>query len=306
MKLSVVIPTYNKKDNLIEGLNTLSRQSYKNFEVIVIDDGSSDGTKEAIRRREFPFKINYFFQNNKGPSSARNLGIKKARGEIIFFIDADIVCSENLLAEHIESHKKGDESLVVLGYMEWDPRIRLTPFRKYIGDYHLAYYRITNDNDVDWGFFYTGNISAYKSFLVKGGCFDECFPCAAYEDTEFSYRLHKLGMRIILNRKAIAYHNHIVDFKSYQNTMLRRGKAASFLVEKVPPLKYKANCQETKNLIRLFFKRIIFNDFVVPVITEIINFLDKLMIPLPKLFYSKIMEYHRVQGIKTGRDRGSS
>ena len=300
MKLSVVIPTYNRKDNLIEGLEMLSWQSYKDFEVVIVDDGSTDKTKEAVEETNFPLRINYFFQNNKGPSSARNLGVRKAKGEIILFIDADIVCSENLLEEHIKSHKKGGEDLVVLGYMEWDPRIKLTPFRKYIGDYHLSYSKIIDDNNVYWGFFYTGNVSVYKNFLIKGGLFDEGFPYVAYEDSELGYRLHKLGMKMILNKKAFAYHNHPVDFKSYQRTMFRRGGAAVFLAEKVPPLKRKARYKETKNPIRLFFKKLILNNFIAPILTEIICFLDKLFIPLPQSVYFKIMNYYRVKGIKEG------
>jgi len=301
MKLSIVIPTYNRKDALIEVLKALSQQSYKNFEVIIIDDGSSDGTKRALDNLNLPLKVKYIFQENKGPSSARNLGIKNSSGEVILFTDADIICCKELVEEHIKSHQRDNENLVVLGYMEWDPRIKSTPFRKYLTDYHLSYSKIEDDSNVFWGFFYTGNISAHKSFLLRGGLFDEDFPCAAYEDSEFGYRLHKFGVRIILNRKAFAYHYHPMDFKSYQKTMFRRGRAAAFLAKKVPPLKHKANYKETKNPIRLFFKRIILNKPVMFFTVEIINFLDKLMVPFPKMVYSKIMEYHRIQGVKAGK-----
>jgi len=300
---SVVIPTYNRKKSLIETLKAFSRQTFKDFEVVIIDDGSSDGTKEAIDKSNFSFKIRYFLQENKGPAAARNRGIGEARNKIIFFTDADIIPCPELLAEHFESHKKGGENLTVLGYMEWDPRIKLTPFRKYIANYHLAYPRIKDENNVKFGFFYTGNISAYKSFLIKGGFFDETFPYAAYEDTEFSYRLHKMGMKMILNKKAFAYHNHPIDFKSYQKTVINRGESAVVLVQKVPVLKRKASYKETKNPFRYFFKKTILNDFSVPVLVNIICFLDKLMVPLPNIFYSKIMDYHRVKGIKQANEK---
>jgi glycosyltransferase involved in cell wall biosynthesis len=301
--VSVVIPTYNRKEPLMETLKAFSKQTFKDFEVVIIDDGSSDGTKEAIDKNNFPFEIRYFFQGNKGPAAARNRGIREAKNEIILFTDADIIPGPELLAEHLESHKKGGENLAVLGYMEWDPRIKLTPFRKYIADYHLAYPRIKDENNVEFGFFYTGNISVYKKFLIQTGFFDETFPHAAYEDTEFSYRLHKSGMRIILNRKAFAYHNHPIDFKSYQKTVVCRGESTVVLAQKVPSLKRKASYNETKNPVRYFFKKLILNDISVSFLVEAICFLDKLMIPLPKICYAKIMDYHRIKGIKQAKNK---
>lgn len=300
---SVVIPTYNRKESLIETLKAFSKQTFKDFEVVIIDDGSNDGTKEVVDNGKFPFQIRYFFQKNQGPAAARNRGIREARSEIILFVDADIIPCPELLAEHWKSHQPGGENLAVLGYMEWDPRIKLTPFRKYIADYHLAYPRIKDENNVEFGFFYTGNISVYRSFLEKGGFFDETFPYPAYEDTEFSYRLHQLGMRIVLNKKAFAYHNHPIDFKSYQKTVVCRGESAVVLAQKVPLLKRKVSYRETRNPFRYFLKKMILNDFFTPVIVEIISFLDKLMIPLPKICYAKIMDYHRVKGIKQAKNK---
>ena len=188
--------------------------------------------------------------------------------------------------------------MVVLGYTQWSPQIKITPFRKYITDYHFAYSAIISKQNVDWGHFYTSNVSLRKIFLEKAGLFDEEFPYAAYEDTELGYRLSQQRMKMILNKKAIAYHNHLIDFKTYQKTMLHKGESAVILARKVPQLKRKANYQETKNLLRYFFKKIIFNNFILPILTEIICFLDKLFIPLPKLFYVKVLDYYRVQGIK--------
>ena len=298
MKISVIIPTYNRKDALIKTLESLSSQSYKDFEVIVIDDGSADGTGEIVKKLNLSFKIQYIFQENKGPASARNLGIKRAKGEIIFFTGDDIILSKDLLKEHIKTYQTDSKKLAVLGYTQWAPNIKMTPFRKYIADYHFAYPSIDNKQDVNWGCFYTSNISIQRRFLEEVGLFDEEFPYAAYEDTELAYRLSQQGMKIIFNKKAIAYHNHLIDFKSYQKTMFNKGKAAVILVKKVPSLKRKASYKETKNLLKLFFKRFIFNNFIISILVEMISFLDKLFLPFPKIIYIKIMDFYRVQGIK--------
>lgn len=299
MKISVIIPTYNRKNALVQTLESLSQQSYKDFEVILVDDGSTDGTKEIIKKFNFPFEIQYIFQQNKGPASARNIGIKKAKGEIIFFTGDDIILSSDLLKEHLRIYQIDSKKLAVLGYTQWAPQIRMTPFRKYVADYHFAYSSIIDKQNVNWGCFYTSNISIQRRFLEEVGLFDEEFLYAAYEDTELAYRLFKKGMKIVFNKKAIAYHNHPVDFKSYQKTMFNRGVATIALGKKVPPLRYKVNYKETKNLIRLFFKKMIFNKLIMFLIVRIINILDKLMIPLSGFIYYKIMNYYRIQGIKT-------
>lgn len=301
MKLSVIIPTYNRKEELIKTLKAFARQTYRDFEIIVVDDGGRDGTKESIKKLESPLKIRYLYQEKKGPASARNLGVKNCQSEIIFFTGDDIIPAENLLEEHFKLHQSGKENLVVLGYTKWASNIKITPFRKYIGDYHFAYSRITDSNNVNWRYFYTSNISLSRSFLEKIELFDEEFLYPAYEDSELAYRLSGQGMQMVFNKEAVAYHNHPMDFKSYQKTMFNRGRSLIILAKKVPTLGKALGCPETKNPVRLFFKRLILNNFIVVVLIEVICFLDKLMIPLPELIYSKILNYSRAKGIKESK-----
>jgi glycosyltransferase involved in cell wall biosynthesis len=85
--VSVIIPTYNSGVFIAEAVQSVLDQTYRRFEVIVVDDGSSDGTGLALRA--FGNSIRYFYQENRGPSAARNTGIKAARGEYICFLDSD-------------------------------------------------------------------------------------------------------------------------------------------------------------------------------------------------------------------------
>ncbi|MGH1428954.1 MAG: glycosyltransferase family 2 protein [Arenicella sp.] len=93
IKYSVIIPTFNRKNLLIEAIHSVLRQVnnegnyFQGIEIIVIDDGSTDGTYEAVQR--FGRQCRYVFQKNKGPSAARNTGIKLAQGEFIAFLDSD-------------------------------------------------------------------------------------------------------------------------------------------------------------------------------------------------------------------------
>lgn len=85
---SVIIPTYNSYEKLLRALNSLQKQSYQDFEIIVVDDGSYDETREKIQLL-LSSKTRYFYKTNGGPASARNLGIKQAKGKFICFLDAD-------------------------------------------------------------------------------------------------------------------------------------------------------------------------------------------------------------------------
>lgn len=94
--ISVVIPTYNRVQQTIAAIESVLAQTYPNFEIIVVDDGSTDGSGEAIQqfisqKRSLSDRIHYFSQPNQGPSIARNTGIAKARGEYIAFLDSDDV-----------------------------------------------------------------------------------------------------------------------------------------------------------------------------------------------------------------------
>jgi len=98
--VSVVIPTYNSAEYLAEAIESVLRQTFVDFEVVVVDDGSRDGTKDIVRR--YPSRVRYLFQENKGVASARNWGIKESRGRYVSFLDADDVWLERKLERQME------------------------------------------------------------------------------------------------------------------------------------------------------------------------------------------------------------
>ncbi len=98
MKISVIIPTYNEESVIEECLESLNFQTFKDFEIIVVDDGSTDKTWEILSK----FKIQKFKQNHLGPAAARNLGASRARGEILVFVDADMTFDKNFLKNLIK------------------------------------------------------------------------------------------------------------------------------------------------------------------------------------------------------------
>ena len=103
MHVSVIIPTYNRKHTLKRAIQSVYIQSLPPFEIIVVDDGSNDGTKEWVKQK-YP-NIKYIYQKNSGVSSARNKGIKIARGDWIALLDSDDEWLPNKLNEQINKIK---------------------------------------------------------------------------------------------------------------------------------------------------------------------------------------------------------
>jgi glycosyltransferase involved in cell wall biosynthesis len=88
-RVTVVIPTYNRKEYLAEAIDSVLAQTYTDYEILVVDDGSTDGTREFLEERYRERPVLYLRQENRGSSAARNTGIRNARGELLAFLDSD-------------------------------------------------------------------------------------------------------------------------------------------------------------------------------------------------------------------------
>src|SRR5579871_1681892 len=95
--ISVIIPTYNRREILGQTLQALGKQNYRSdrFEVLVTVDGSTDGTNLTLESLHLPFLVRTFYQTNRGPASARNVGIRNAKGDLVIFLDDDTVPTHN-------------------------------------------------------------------------------------------------------------------------------------------------------------------------------------------------------------------
>ena len=218
-RLSVVIPTYNRKHILSKALEGYLAQSAPHLihELLVVDDGSTDDTESAVLEyaRRAPFRVRYLKQSNKGPAAARNYGIREAQSDLLLFTDSDIIPQHGLVEQHLAWHNKHPRiATAVLGYVTWWPEMNATPFMRWYGEEALfAYRRFGGTGEVDCRYFYTCNLSLKTEFLRTCGLFDEDFKNAAYEDTELGYRLKNKGLRLLYDPSAIAYHHQFFSFE---------------------------------------------------------------------------------------------
>lgn len=121
--VSIIVPVYNVKDYVLKCLNSLKNQSYKNIEIVVVDDGSTDGSGEVcdVFAKEEP-RAKVFHKKNGGLSDARNFGIKKSTGEIIAFVDSDDYVKGTFVFKMLEEMDKIGADIAVCGYNNIAPR----------------------------------------------------------------------------------------------------------------------------------------------------------------------------------------
>ena len=208
-------------------------------EAIVVDDGSTDGTEEAVSvlQKKVRYKLKYAKQAHKGPAAAHNRGIKESESQFILFIGDDIFPRNDSIARHMDSLTRHPDC-AILGYVEWCKDEKITDFMNYVAPngFQFRFNTIKDPDDCDFKHFYTSNISLGKWWFAKDR-FDEDFPYGALEDAELSYRLKKKGLRIIFNADALGYHCHQKTIDSFSERMRLTGNSSVILLKKHPELR---------------------------------------------------------------------
>jgi GT2 family glycosyltransferase len=211
--VSVVVPTYNRLSQLRRVLAALAEQTYPYVEVVVVSDGSTDGTDDFLRSDVRPANVVFVRQANAGPAAARNTGIGVATGTIVLFVDDDIVASPQLVEEHVRSH--GKRPTVVIGPMVTPEDHDMSAWVRW--EQRMLYKQYDAMDRGDWvptfRQFYTGNASVARASLLEVGGFDTAFRRA--EDVELAYRLAESGHTFVFNRRAAGYHYAERSFASW-------------------------------------------------------------------------------------------
>jgi glycosyltransferase involved in cell wall biosynthesis len=233
--LTVVIPTRNRRPILFETLRRLESQvDETRFEVVVVDDGSSDGTAEAVRERaaELPFPLTLIEQHGAGPAVARNRAIDAARAPVCLFIDDDSWPTESLIRRHADFHaERPRQELALLGRIDLPSEPPPTPFTRWMAELHIDR-DIEDAEDAGGHHFYTGNVSAKTAFLKSVGGFDERL--ADHEDIDMGLRLEERGMRLAYDAQAVVEHYSPIDLPMAIRRMGSVGRTLAYLAERHP------------------------------------------------------------------------
>jgi len=172
----------------------------KDYEIILVDNGSTDGTEKMVASLSPPCHLLYLHEERRGPHIARNLGIKHAKGEIVIFVDSDILAPPNFIAEHLRFHKKYGDKVIVSG-----PTVRTSNL---MDDFSDIEKRKKKKKFFDWSgpSFITSNLSVRRKYLLEVGGFDEDFEGMGWHDWDLGLRLTKIGLVAKRNLNAIVYH----------------------------------------------------------------------------------------------------
>ncbi|OIP76186.1 MAG: family 2 glycosyl transferase [Oscillatoriales cyanobacterium CG2_30_44_21] len=235
---SIIIPTYNRLPILQKCLMAMEAQDFtQDYEIVVVDDGSTDGTIDFLQthQTEFPH-VRLFQQSHEGAAIARNTGIDVAKGEIIVFIDSDLVVTPTFLSSHAK---------VIAGHQQ-----------------AFTYGSVINTNnfeaptsaqvklqDISTAFFATGNVAIAKHWLIKAGKFDTSFRQYGWEDLELGVRLKNLGLKLIKCPEAVGYHWHpaftIDQLPRLVDVEAQRGRMGVVFYQKHPTWEVRMMIQMT-------------------------------------------------------------
>ena len=192
--VSVIIPTHNSARYIERCLEALLTSSYSPYEVVVVDDASTDDTAELTGRYDV---IRVQLSQQSGPSAARNHFVSKTKGDILFFIDSDVQIYRNSIARVVTDFKKNTNIAAVFGSYDDSPAES-----NFVSQYkNLFHHFIHQRSSSEAKTFWAGCGAVRREVFEKIGGFDSCrFLKPSIEDIEMGVRMKRLGYRILFDK----------------------------------------------------------------------------------------------------------
>jgi GT2 family glycosyltransferase len=217
LDITVVVATYNRRNGLNRLLQALAEQTYPadRFEVVVVDDGSTDGTSALLRSITVPYRLRSLSQTNSGPAAARNLGVERARGALIVFLDDDVVPVPGLLAAHEAAHGQTTSQVVTGPMLPPPPEWPQPAWDRWDAEQLRKQYdaMLSGQFECSQRQFFTANASVHRSLFQAAGGFDVRFRRA--EDMELAWRMSRHGARFVFEPSAEVVHYAARPFVSW-------------------------------------------------------------------------------------------
>jgi glycosyltransferase involved in cell wall biosynthesis len=205
-KVSVILPTYNRAKQIENAVQSVLSQTYKNYELIVIDDGSTDSTEDVLRKFTDNNRFKYFKQVNQGASVARNFGLEKSKGELIAFQDSDDKWREDKLEKQVRLIESQSEVGLVYSDML---RVLDNHKKYYLKSPTVMIHEVIDSNTNDYQVFGMGMVTVLvkRSIVEKVGGFDTRLP--RYIDLDWFVRIAKITKCAKINEPLVEYHQSL-------------------------------------------------------------------------------------------------
>lgn len=215
--ISVVVPVRNDRDNLERCLKALATSDCNRYEVIVMDDASTDDTPDVAER--LGAKV-IRLERNMGPAGARNLGAEHAESDLLLFIDADVCVNKETVSRFVKAFEEHPEVDAVFGSYDHDPEHRglFSQYRNLV--HHFTHQSSNREATTFW----TGCGAVRKDVFLRHAGFDANYARPCIEDIELGVRMSKAGHRIMLDRTIQATHlKHWTLWKMIKTDIFDRG-----------------------------------------------------------------------------------
>jgi GT2 family glycosyltransferase len=317
--ISVVLACYNKAAILGDVLDALAQQTVfpGRFEVLVVDDGSTDDTEAAFAALSKPASFRYIHQQNQGAAVARNRGGEEAKSDLILFLDGDVIAAPDLVEQHLQS-QADDSHPLVAGRLKSLPAENSNLFYEVIG-FSEGFDHGDEKKSLEFLDTFTGNLSLTKDSFFQIGGFDEQFTRSGFEDTEFFYRASKMGFDLLYNPDAVGYHDSFTTFdqacqhvRSYQAYAVLMMNKHPELRGQVPHLRDKEPIHWGEDDWQLVLRKIVRQILALPpsiwLMKQLIAILEK-WYPRPswlRFMYWKVLGSYLLLGFRDGVRRYGS
>lgn len=302
--IGILIPTFNRVNELRETLAHLERQTWRDFEVVIVDDGSNDQTRQMVEayQTDAPYPLLYLRQTNSGPATARNLGVLHMAAPVCLLIGDDIFASPELVEQHLQFHRDHPNiEAAAVGLTCWAEHGQIvTPFMRWLDrdGVQFAYGELLNGAIPGWKHFYTSNLSLKTAYLRQNP-FDERFCKASMEDIELGYRLSREhGLQMHFLPDAIAEHLHPTTFERACQRSRNNGANAWIFENLWPEIR---RVQFPRNpLKRIARSALLEPKIVLPALEWLTNSLHRVWCPNP-LTGLVLVLYERLGYLEAGR-----
>jgi len=275
MKISVVIPTFNRASSISKPLEALTLQTMPPNEVIVVVDGSNDNTVDIVAKFEGKIPIKVVVIPNSGRSVARNTGVNNSSGDLIIFFDDDMRPFPDCIQQHVDHHSKHPNSLFV-GAIREDDKIFVSDIQRWRNDlYERKGWGPVEDSSGSESLSFenlylaAANFSISREAFEKLGGFDE--QLRDIEDFDLGYRALTSGYMVFGSaNKAKAFHDDLITCRSYIMRHREYGIANKYL-QKLKPELYSGRPIKYFKLKISFLKRIVFFIFSFKTMVDLID-----------------------------------
>ena len=237
-RFSIVIPTHQRRDVLVAAWPALFAIAFESYEIVIVVDGSTDGTADALRALVASRPVTIIEQPNRGAAAARNRGAAEATGDILLFLDDDMEPDRNLLVEHDRSYHQGADA--VLGHIPLHPESPASFLSTAVGESaERRRVRLSSGTPLTLFDLLTGQLSVRRDLFNQLGGFDERFTQGGTfgdEDLDFGCRLLSAGRRVIFNPDAVSHQRYVVTLTAHFRQWTQVGHADVQFARKHPEI----------------------------------------------------------------------